>query len=204
MGWALWVKLLPPLRICWNETALMLKALWVHQHCTDKPKKQKDSLAEILNFDATPLVIFGLLWILDAKDFVWELDEKFLLHFSTPLPPPLPSCFPFFKSFLHSIFQTRQIVALKLNNDLQLYDQTCTWPHMVMAGYSNPAMSFPVVSKDVITGWFSQLLQHFFNVQALNISLTIWLQEKKQTIEKLCLTYRKGVLSSLPGKYRQH
>ena len=59
---------------------------------------------------------------------------------------------------------------------------------MVMAGYSNPAMSFPVVSKDVITGWFSQLLQNFFNVQALNIFLTTLPEDKKQTIEKLCFT----------------
>ena len=61
----------------------------------------------------------ALLWILDAKDFIWELDEKFLFRLSASLSSPFPPCPPFFKSLLHGIFQARQVIPLDLNYGLQ-------------------------------------------------------------------------------------
>ena len=161
MGWALWVKLQPPLRIPWNETALMLKALWVRQHCADKPKTWRLE-SDWNTSDTITLMIFGLLWIFDAKDFIWELDEKFLSRLSCSLPPPLPPHQPFFKSLGHSVFQAGQVVPLEVKCKWGGDYTARTWPQMVTAGYSKPAMSFPVVSNDVITGWFSQSLKTLF------------------------------------------
>ena len=153
MGWVLWVKLLPPLRICWNETVLMLKALWVCQHCADKPK--------YLVLCDHPCDIWPTLdlWCqrLDQRTW-WKVPPPSQFP-SSSSPPSLPSILQI-SSSQHLQGQTGRSPNIEL---IMIFNSTmrrwCTCPQMVMAGYSNPAMSFPVVSKDVITGWFSQLLQ---------------------------------------------
>ena len=93
MGWALWVKLQPPLRIPWNETALMLKALWVRQHCADKPKTWRLVWLKYFRYDH-PYDIWPTLdlWCQRLHLRTWwkvPLSSQLLSSSSPPSPPTI-------------------------------------------------------------------------------------------------------------------